>query len=60
MPPPKKPHRLWAFPWPTFAGFATATTSPPPDWGNRIGWTAIVASTFYFVVRIVPAFISGY
>ena len=31
-----------------------------PDWGNRIGWAVIVASVFYFAVRIVPALISGY
>jgi hypothetical protein len=29
-----------------------------PDWGNRIGWAVIVASTMYFAVRIVPAFIT--
>ena len=29
-----------------------------PDWGNRIGWAVIVASTLYFAVRIVPAFIT--
>ena len=28
-----------------------------PDWGNRIGWAVIVASTMYFAVRIVPALI---
>ena len=28
-----------------------------PDWGNRIGWAVIVASIFYFAVRIVPALI---
>ena len=28
-----------------------------PDWGNRIGWAVIVASTLYFAVRIVPALI---
>jgi len=25
-----------------------------PDWGNRIGWAVIVASTLYFAVRILP------
>jgi hypothetical protein len=29
-----------------------------PDWGNRIGWAVIVASTLYLAVRIVPAFIT--
>ena len=26
-----------------------------PDWGNRIGWTAIIISGAYLVARIVPA-----
>lgn len=28
-----------------------------PDWGNRIGWAVIVASTLYFAVRIIPPLI---
>ena len=40
----------------------TPLTRPPapyrctrPDWGNRIGWTAIIISGAYLVARIVPA-----
>ena len=29
-----------------------------PNWGNRIGWAVIVASTLYLAVRIVPGFIT--
>jgi hypothetical protein len=28
-----------------------------PNWGDRIGWAVIVASTLHFAVRIVPALI---
>ena len=30
-------------------------TRPDPDWGNRIGWTAIIISGAYLIARIVPA-----
>ena len=29
-----------------------------PDWGNRIGWTAIIISGAYLAARIVPALIA--
>ena len=44
----------------TYTPLAKSTTPyrcTRPDWGNRIDWAVIVASTFYFAVRIVPALI---
>ena len=43
--------------WTPLARPSTPYRCTRPDWGNRIGWAVIVASTMYFAVRIVPALI---
>ena len=52
-----KPTKRQRCTWTPLAKPTTPYHCTRPDWGNRIGWAVIVASTMYFAVRIVPALI---